>query len=203
MELKDKEPNLNIYAGAPGAGKSKLEQINKELDKNGVHINAGRISSSEMIAILKENLQGRRENVKIESVLSNADLSVIKAARDMGYRVNLNFANTNHFSEGFQRISTSRTLGGQEKVEMYEKMKTCYRNVESAVAMSREARVYNCSDKEPRITNIYENGKCAHGGQFIPAEGVKECSLKSLGENVNAKVGDLQGITNTSGVKYN
>ncbi len=58
MELKDKEPNLNIYAGAPGAGKSTLEQINKDVDQNGIHINTSRIPPSEVIAMLKENIQG-------------------------------------------------------------------------------------------------------------------------------------------------
>ncbi len=190
--VQAKKPELVLYAGSNQSGKSTLASMNEH-------------SPQKFHQALFGQAIEQKKSLVVEGSLTSDTLKSIQQSKAAGYEINLHFAHTNHAGEGLKRaIEVGKVDINKDAPEFLRDAKENYKNLESGIALSDRAKIYNCSGSAPAMTHDFAEGKLLSGGGYTAPEGIKECSLAdNLKDGFIAKLNPDLGLEiSGNGIKY-
>ncbi len=195
LKAEHSGPIMTVYAGSIQSGKSAIAAANGQIPQKMAH--DGIMASVE-----------QKKSICVETALIPETLKAMNEAKKNGFEVHLHYAHNNHFNQGFHRANVSGLNNPESHVgEFLRDSKENYKNLESGIALSDRAKIYDCSGKTPTMTHDFSGGKLLSGGGYTAPEGIKECSLadnmQKLGNGFEAKVSPEMDLKlSESGMKF-
>lgn len=187
-----KKPHLVIYAGSIQSGKSAIAAVNGQTPQKMTH--EGIMAGIE-----------QKRSLYVEAALTPDTLKAMNEAKRNGFEVHLHYAHNEQLNQGLKRAVDGGLSNPESHVDRFLKdSKVNYKNLESGIALSDRAKIYDCSGKSPIMSHEFAEGKLVSGGGYTAPERIKECSLSdNLKEGFTAKLDPDLGLNlSDSGMKF-